>query len=75
MKLINIVLLILICVGFPMTFSNKRQLRVWSLGLVTLAFLIDMVKCAVQHNVEQTVLTGFVVLLYYYVYRKASKFS
>ena len=26
-------------------------------------------------NIEQTVLTGFVVLLYYYVYRKASKFS
>ena len=75
MSLINIVLVILLCVGFPMTFSKKRQLRVCSLGLVTLVFLIDMVKCAVQHNVEQTVLTGVVVLLYYYVYRKASKFS
>ena len=75
MNLINIVRVVLICIGFPMAFSKKRQLRVCSLGLVTLAFLIDMVKCAVQHNIEQTVLTGFVVLLYYYVYRKASKFS
>lgn len=75
MNLINIVLVVLICIGFLMAFSKKRQLRVCSLGLVTLAFLIDMVKCAVQNNIEQTVLTGFVVLLYYYVYRKASKFS
>lgn len=74
MSLINIVLVVLICIGFPMTFSKKRQLRVCSRGLVTLAFLSDMVKCAVQHDIEPTVLTGF-VLLYYYVYRKASKFS
>lgn len=75
MNSINVILVILICIGFPMTFSKKRQLRVCSLGLVTLALLIDMVKCAVQHNIEQTVLTGFVVFLYYYVYRKASNFS
>lgn len=75
MNLINVILVILICIGFQMAFSKKRQLRVCSLGLVTLAFLIDMVKCALQHNIEQTVLTGIVVLLYYYVYRKASKFS
>lgn len=74
MNSINVILVILICIGFPMAFSKKRQLRVCSLGLVTLALLIDMVKCAVQHNIEQTVLTGF-VLLYYYVYRKASNFS
>lgn len=46
MNSINVILVILICIGFPMAFSKKRQLRVCSLGLVTLALLIDMVKCA-----------------------------
>lgn len=64
MNSINVILVILICIGFPMAFSKKRQLRVCSLGLVTLALLIDMVKCAVQHNIEQTVLTGFVITMY-----------
>ena len=42
-------------------------------GLITLALLIQTVQSALQHNLEETALTGMLAILYYFVYIRASK--
>mgnify|MGYP004461582405 FL=1 len=44
-----------------------------ALDLITLALLIQTVHSALQHNLEETALTGILAILYYFVYIRASK--
>lgn len=71
--MIRIILVLLVSVGVPCTFSKTRKLQRLSLGLITLAFLIQTVQSALQHDLEETALTGMLVILYYLVYIRASK--
>ena len=73
MNLIRIILVLLVSIGVPCTFSKTRKLQRLSLGLITLAFLIQTVQSALQHDLEETALTGMLVILYYLVYIRASK--
>lgn len=73
MNLIRIILVLLVSVGVPCTFSKTRKLQRVSLSLITLALLIQMVQSALQHNLEETALTGILAILYYFVYIRASK--
>ena len=45
----------------------------YALDLITLALLIQTVESALQHKLEETALTGVLVLVYYSVYIRASK--
>ena len=72
MNLIRIILL-LVSVGVPCTFSKTRKLQRVSLSLITLALLIQTVQSALQHNLEETALTGILAILYYFVYIRVSK--
>lgn len=73
MNLIRIILVLLVSVGVPCTFSKTRKLQRVSLSLFTLALLIQTVQSALQHNLEETALTGILAILYYFVYIRASK--
>ncbi len=73
MNLIRIILVLLVSVEVPCTFSKARKLQRFALGLITLALLIQMVQSALQHNLEDTALTGILVILYYFVYIRTSK--
>ena len=73
LNLIRIILVLLVSAGVPCTFSKTRKLQRLSLGLITLAFLIQTVESALQHDLEETALTGMVAILYYFVYICASK--
>ena len=73
MNLIRIIFVLLVSIGIPCTFSKTRKQQRVSLGLITLAFLIQTVQSALQHNLEETALTGILVILYYFVYIRASK--
>lgn len=73
LNLIRIILFLLVSIGVPCTFSKTRELRRLSLGLITLALLIQTVQFALQHNLEETALTGVLAILYYFVYIRASK--
>ena len=73
MNLIRIILVLLVSVGVPCTFSKTRKLQRVSLSLITLALLIQTVQSALQHNLEETALTGILAILYYFVYIRASK--
>lgn len=70
--MIRIILVLLVSVGVPCTFSKTRKLQRLSLGLITLAFLIQTVQSALQHDLEETALTGILAILYYFVYIRAS---
>ena len=72
-NLIRIILVLLVSVGVPCTFSKRRKLQRVSLRLITLALLIQTVQSALQHNLEETALTGILAILYYFVYIRASK--
>ncbi|WP_443669929.1 hypothetical protein, partial [Holdemanella porci] len=72
-NLIRIILVLLVSVGVPCTFSKTRKLQRVSLSLITLALLIQTVQSALQHNLEETALTGILAILYYFVYIRASK--
>lgn len=73
MNLIRIILVLLVSVGVPCTFSKTRKLQRFALGLITLALLIQTVQFALQHNLEETALTGILAILYYFVYIRTSK--
>ena len=73
MNLIRIILVLLVSVGIPCTFSKTRKLQRLSLGLITLAFLIQTVQSALQHDLEETALTGVLAIVYYFLYIRASK--
>ena len=73
MNLIRIILVLLVSVGIPCTFSKTRKLQRLSLALITLALLIQTVESALQHDLEETALTGILAILYYFVYIRASK--
>lgn len=73
MNLIRIILVLLVSVGVPCTFSKTRKLQRLSLALITLALLIQTVESALQHNLEETTLTGVLAIVYYSVYIRASK--
>lgn len=73
LNLIRIILVLLVSVGIPCTFSKKRKRQRFSLSLITLAFLIQTVQSALQHDLEETALTGILAILYYFVYIRASK--
>ena len=72
-NLIRIILVLLVSVGVPCTFSKTRKLQRFALGLITLALLIQTVQSALQHNLEGTALTGMLAILYYLVYIRAAK--
>lgn len=72
-NLIRIILVLLVSVGVPCTFSKTRKLQRFALGLITLALLIQTVQSASQHNLEGTALTGMLTILYYLVYIRAAK--
>ena len=72
-NLIRIILVLLVSVGVPCTFSKTRKLQRVSLSLITLALLIQTVQSALQHNLEETALTGILAILYYFVYIRVSK--
>lgn len=72
-NLIRIILVLLVSVGVPCTFSKTRKLQRFALGLITLALLIQTVQSALQHNLEGTALTGMLTILYYLVYIRAAK--
>mgnify|MGYP006871123635 CR=1 FL=1 len=55
-------------VGVPCTFSKTRKLQRLSLGLITLALLIQTVESALQHNLEETALIGVLAIVHYCVY-------
>ena len=59
-NLIRIIFVLLVSIGIPCTFSKTRKLQRVSLGLITLAFLIQTVQ-------------SILVILYYFVYIRASK--
>ena len=65
--------MLLVSVGVPCTFSKTRKLQRLSLALITLALLIQTVESALQHDLEETALTGILAILYYFVYIRASK--
>lgn len=73
MNLIRIILVLLVSVGVPCTFSKTRKLQRFALGLITLALLIQTVQSALQHNLEGIALTGMLTILYYLVYIRAAK--
>ena len=73
LNLIRIILVLLVSVGVPCTFSKTRKLQRFALGLITLALLIQTVQSALQRNLEETALTGILAILYYFVYIRASK--
>lgn len=73
MNLIRIILVLLVSVGIPCTFSKTRKRQRFALGLITLALLIQTVQSSLQHNLEETALTGILAILYYFVYIRASK--
>lgn len=73
MNLIRIILVLLVSVGIPCTFSKTRKRQRFALGLITLALLIQTVQSALQHNLEETALTGILAILYYFVYIRTSK--
>lgn len=73
MNLIRIILVLLVSVGIPCTFSKTRKRQRFALGLITLALLIQTVQSSLQHNLEETALTGILAMLYYFVYICASK--
>lgn len=73
MNLIRIILVLLVSVGIPCTFSKTRKLQRFALGLITLAFLIQTVQSALQHDLEETALTGVLAIVYYFLYIRASK--
>ena len=73
LNLIRIILVLLVSVGVPCTFSKTRKLQRLSLALITLALLIQTVESALQHDLEETALTGILAILYYFVYIRASK--
>ena len=65
--------MLLVSIGIPCTFSKTIKLQRLSLALITLALLIQTVQFALQHNLEETALTGVLTILYYFVYIRASK--
>lgn len=73
MNLIRIILVLLVSVGIPCTFSKTRKLQRFSLSLITLAFLIQTVQPSLQHNLKETALTGVLAIVYYFLYIRASK--
>ena len=73
MNLIRIILVLLVSVGIPCTFSKTRKLQRLALALITLTLLIQTVQSALQRNLEETALTGMLAILYYFVYICASK--
>lgn len=73
MNLIRIILVLSVSIGVPCTFSKTRKLQRFALGLITLAFLIQTVQSSLQHNLEETALTGMLAIVYYIVYIRASK--
>ena len=73
MNLIRIILVLLVSIGVPCTFSKTRKRQRFALGLITLALLIQTVQSSLQHNLEETALTGILAMLYYFVYICASK--
>ena len=73
MNLIRIILVLLVSVGIPCTFSKTRKRQRFSLSLITLALLIQTIQSALQHNLEETALIGILAILYYFVYIRASK--
>ena len=73
LNLIRIILVLLVSVGIPCTFSKTRKRQRFSLSLITLALLIQTIQSALQHNLEETALTGILAILYYFVYIRASK--
>ena len=73
MNLIRIILVLLVSIGVPCTFSKTRKRQRFALGLITLAFLIQTVQSSLQHDLEETALTGILAILYYFVYIRASK--
>lgn len=73
MNLIRIILVLLVSIGVPCTFSKTRKRQRFALGLITLALLIQTVQSSLQHNLEKTALTGILAMLYYFVYICASK--
>lgn len=73
MNLTRIILVLLVSVGIPCTFSKTRKRQRFSLSLITLALLIQTIQSALQHNLEETALTGILAILYYFVYIRASK--
>ena len=72
-NLIRIILVLLVSAGVPCIFSKTRKLQRFALGLITLALLIQTVQSALQHNLEETALTGILAILYYFVYIRTSK--
>ena len=73
MNLIRIILVLLVSAGVPCTFTKTRKLQRFALGLITLAFLIQTVQSALQHDLEETALTGVLAIVYYFLYIRASK--
>lgn len=71
--MIRIILVLLVSVGIPCTFSKTRKRQRFSLSLITLALLIQTIQSALQHNLKETALTGVLAILYYFVYIRASK--
>lgn len=65
--------MLLVSIGIPCTFSKTIKLQRLSLALITLALLIQTVQFTLQHNLEETALTGVLTILYYFVYIRASK--
>ena len=66
LNLIRIILVLLVSIGVPCTFSKTRKLQRFSLGLITLAFLIQTVQSALQRNLKETALTGMLAIVYYW---------
>ena len=60
------------CCILLLSYLVEKKLRL-SLGLITLALLIQTVQSALQHNLEETALTGILAILYYFVYIRTSK--
>ena len=75
LNLIRIILVLLVSVGIPCTFSKTRKRQRFSLSLITLALLIQTIQSALQHNLEETALIGMLAIVYYFVYIRASKTS
>ncbi len=73
LNLIRVMLVLIVSVDVTLTFSKANKLQRYSLGLITLAFLIQTVQSALQHTLEETALTGMMAIVYYCVYIKASK--
>lgn len=65
--------MLLVGVGVPLTFSKAKKLRRFSLGLITLALLLETVQSDLEHNLKETALTGMLALVYYSVYIKVSQ--